>query len=145
MLETLLNENGTELLAALTGSGGLDANQAESLLPAALNGIGDAVSGGGLDLGSLMGGGGEGITALLGKLDIAGIASSAGLETGQAQTGLTSLIPVVLSLLGNEAGGAGGAEGILSLLGGAGGTSDTSDTSAALGALGGIAGKLFGK
>jgi hypothetical protein len=142
MLETLLNENGTELLAALTGSGGLDANQAESLLPAALNGIGDAVSGGGLDLGSLMGGGGEGITALLGKLDIAGIASSAGLETGQAQTGLTSLIPVVLSLLGNEAGGA---EGILSLLGGAGGTSDTSDTSAALGALGGIAGKLFGK
>jgi len=140
MLETLLKENGTELLAALTGSGGLDTSQAESLLPAALSGIGDAVGGGELDLSSLMGGGGDGIAALLGKLDIAGIASSAGLETGQAQTGLTSLIPVVLSLLGNKAGGA---EGIMSLLGGAGiGEGGTSD---ALGALGGIAGKLFGK
>ena len=32
MLETLLKENGTELLAALTGSGGLDTSQAELLL-----------------------------------------------------------------------------------------------------------------
>lgn len=136
MLETILKEHGSELIGAITGGSGLDAGQAENLIPPALGGIGDALSGGNLDLGSLLGGGGGDIGALLGKLDIGGIASQAGLGEDQARDGLTSLIPMVLSLLGDKSGGA---EGLLSMLGGEGGGGG------ALGALGGLAGKLLGK
>ena len=136
MLEDLLKEHGGELLSSLTSGGGLDTSQAEKLLPPAVSGIGEAISGGGLDLGDLLGGGDGAVSALLGKLDIGQIASAAGLDQNQAQNGLASLIPAVMSLLGNKAGGA---EGLLSMLGGSG------DAAGALGALGGMAGKLFGK
>ena len=136
MLETLLKEHGGELLSSMTSGTGLDTSQAESLLPPALSGIGEALSGGGLDLGALLGGGQTGVSDLLGKLDIGQIAGAAGLDEGQAKTGLASLIPAVLSLLGNKAGGA---DGLMSMLGGG------DAKSGALGALGGIAGKLFGK
>ena len=136
MLESLLKEHGGELLSALKGAGGLDASQAEGLLPPAAKGIGEAISGGGFDLSSLLGGGGDAVTGLLDKLNIGEIAASAGLDEAQAKGGLASLIPVVMSLLGNKAGGA---EGLMSMLGGGG------EKSGALGALGGIAGKLFGK
>ncbi|MFK7898150.1 MAG: hypothetical protein AB8G23_20125 [Myxococcota bacterium] len=135
MLEALLKEHGGELLSSLTGAGGLDQGQAENLLPPALSGIGDALQGGGLDLGSLLGGGGAG--DLLQQLNIGDIASSAGLSEDQASSGLASLIPAVMSLLGNQAGGA---EDLLSMLGGGG-----EGASGALGAIGNIAGKLFGK
>ena len=138
MLESILKQHGGELLSAITGSSELDSAQAEQLLPPALDGIGQAVGGGGLDLGDLLGGGQGAVSALLGKHDVGAIAAAAGLTEGQAQSGLASLIPVVISLLGDKAGGAGGAEGLLSMLGG-GANSD------ALGAIGGIAGKLFGK
>lgn len=137
MLEALLKEHGGELLSSLTGAGGLDEGQAQNLLPPALSGIGDALQGGGLDIASLLGGGGEGPAALLDKLNIGEIASSAGLTEDQASGGLASLVPAVMSLLGNQSGGA---EGLLSMLGGGG-----EGASGALGALGGIAGKLFGK
>ena len=137
MLEALLKEHGGELLSSLTGAGGLDQGQAENLLPPALSGIGEALQGGGLDLGSLLSGGGDGPAALLEKLNIGEIASSAGLSEDQASNGLASLLPAVMSLLGNNAGGA---EGLLSMLGGAEGASG-----GVLGKLGGIAGKLFGK
>lgn len=137
MLETLLKEHGGELLSSLTGGTGLDTSQAESLLPPALSGIGEALSGGGFDLGALLGGGGQtGVSDLLGKLDIGQIAGAAGLDEGQTKNGLASLIPAVLGLLGNQAGGV---DGLMSMLGGG------DAKSGALGALGGIAGKLFGK
>ena len=135
MLEALLKEHGGELLSSLTGGGGLDATQAEGFLPPALGGIGEALSGGGLDLGELLGGGSGAVAALLSKLDIGAIAQAAGLDSGQAQNALQSLVPVVISLLGDKAGGA---EGLLSMLGGGkGGAGDL------VGALGGLAGKLF--
>jgi len=139
MLETILKEHGGELLGALTQGGSMDASQAEGLIPPALSGIGTALSSGQLDISSLLGGmsDGSGIQSLLGQLDVGGIAAEAGLDEGQTESGLTRLIPVVLSLLGDKSGGA---EGLLSMLGGAGGGSG-----GALGALGGIAGKLFGK
>ena len=136
MLESLLREHGGELLSSLTGAG-LDSSQAESLLPPALGGIGDLLKGGNLDVGDLLGGGDGAVSALLGQLDIGSIASAAGLSEGQAQGGLASLIPVVMSLLGKQSGGV---EGLLSMLGG-----DSGGTSGGLGALGGIAGKLFGQ
>ncbi|MEM9175324.1 MAG: hypothetical protein AAGC67_08810 [Myxococcota bacterium] len=137
MLETILKEHGGELIGALTQGSELDASQAENLIPPALGGIGDALAGGDLDLASLLGGGGDGVSALLGKLDVGAIAGQAGLDEGQARGGLTALIPVVLSLLGDKAGGA---DGLASMLGGLAGGGEGLG-----GALGGLAGKLFGK
>ena len=137
MIEALLKEHGSELIAAVTGQTSLDKSQAQELVPPALGGIGDALGGGSLDLSSLLGGGGSAVSALLGQLDLSSIASQAGLDEGQAREGLVALIPVVLSLLGDQAGGA---EGLLSMLGGG-----TGGGAGAMGALGGIAGKLFGK
>lgn len=135
MIEALLKKHSGELIGALTGAGGLDTGEAKSLLPPAISGIGDVLGSGNLDVSKLLGSGGA--AELLGKLDLAGIAASAGLNEGKAQSGLSSLIPVVVSLLGEKAGGA---DGLLSMLGrGSGGGS------AALGAIGGIAGKLFGR
>jgi len=142
VLEALLKEHGGELITAVTQGSDLDASQAESLLPPALGQITDLLKGGGgggLDLGDLLGGGQGAVSALLGKLDIAQIAGAADLDEAQARGGLTSLIPVVVSLLGDKAGGV---QGILSMLGGA---DSEASASGGLGALGGIAGKLFGK
>ena len=137
MLETILKEHGGELLGALTEGGGLDASQAEGLIPPALGGIGEALAGGDLDLSSLLGGGGDGVASLLGKLDIGAIAGEAGLDEGQTRGGLAALIPVVMTLLGDKAGGT---DGLASMLGGLAGGSEGLG-----GALGGLAGKLFGK
>jgi len=135
MIESILREHGGELLGALEGAGGLSSDQAESLLPPAIGGIGDALSSGDLDIGRLLGGGG--VSSLLGKLDVGGIAAQAGLEEGQARSGLQALIPVALSLLGDKAGGA---EGLLSMFGG----ESQGGAGNALGAVTGLAGKLFG-
>ncbi len=132
MIEALLREHRGELLASLTGSAGLEAGQAESLLPPALGRIAEALAGGGVDLGELLGSGGAG--ALLSKLDIGSIASLAGLDEATTRNGLASLVPVVLRLLEDEAGGA---KGLLSMLGGGG------QGGGLAGALGGIAGKLL--
>ncbi len=132
MLDTILKEHGPELLAALTGGGGLDGDQADRLLQPALSGIGEALTGGRLDLGQLLGGGDAAASSLLGQLDVGAIASAAGLTEGQAGGGLASLVPIVLSLLAQQGGGA---DGLLSMLGGSGGAAEK---------LGGLAGKLFG-
>lgn len=138
MLEQLLKDHGSELISAMTAGSPLDRSQAESLLPPAVAQIADRVQGGagGIDLGDLLGGGSGAVSALLEKLDVAGLARAAGLGETETQTGLEALIPAVLSMLGNQAGGA---QGLLSMLGGSEGSAD------GLGALGGIAGKLFGK
>lgn len=136
MLEAFLKEHGGELLSSLTGAGGLDQSQAENLLPPALGGITDALQSGGLDLSSLLSGGGNGAADLLKQLNIGDIASRAGLSEGQASSGLASLVPAVMSLLNNKASGP---ADLLAMLGGGEGASG------ALGAIGGIAGKLFGK
>jgi hypothetical protein len=138
MLDQLLKEHGGELIAAVTGGSELDASQAESLLPPALGQITDLLKGGGggMDLTELLGGGSGAVSALLESLDISKIANAAGLEPSQAEGGLASLIPVVMSLLGDKAGGL---DGLMSMLG--------SDAGSGVGteAIGALAGKLFGK
>lgn len=139
MLEQLLKEHGSELLSSITQGSDLDATQAQGLLPPALENIAEVVKGGagGFDLGSLLGGKQDAMTGLLGQLDLGKIAGQAGLSESQTQGGLQSLLPAVMSLLGEKSGGA---AGLLSMLGGGG-----DDTGGTLGALGGLAGKLFGK
>lgn len=137
MLETILKEHGGELLSAVTNNSGLDASQAESLIPPALGEIGNTIAGSGFDVSSLLGGDGSSVASLLGQLDVSAIAGQAGLDQGQAREGLTALIPIVVSLLGDKAGGA---DGLMSMLGGLAGGSAGSG-----GGLAGLAGKLFGK
>jgi hypothetical protein len=129
LLEDILNKRGDELTGALTQGAGFDAGQAAGFLPPALEGMLGAVSGGGLDLGALLGG--ADASSWLEKIDLAQLASAAGIGEGKAESGIQALIPVVLSVLKDEGGGA---AGILSALGG----------SDAGGALGKLAGKLFG-
>jgi hypothetical protein len=119
MIEALLEEHSGVLLSTLIESGGFETGKANNFLPAALSGIGKVIGSGDLDLdlASLLEGGGGGVSELLGKLDIAGIASSAGLEEGRAQSGLACLVPGVISLLGDQAGGV---EGLLGMLDGPG-------------------------
>ena len=138
MLDQLLKDHGGELIAAITQKSELDASQAESLLPPALGQITDLVKGGdgGIDLTDLLGGGSGAVSAMLENLDIAKIAKAAGLDQSQAEGGLASLIPVVMSLLGDKVGGA---ESLLSMIGGGGSSGDRLDS------LGGLTGKLFGK
>ncbi len=138
MLETILKEHGGELLAAVTNNTSLDAGQAQGLLPPALGEIGSTIAGSGFDVSSLLGGDGSSVASLLGQLDVSAIAGQAGLDQGQAREGLTALIPVVVSLLGDKAGGA---DGLMSMLGGLAG----GDKGGAASVLGGLAGKLFGK
>jgi hypothetical protein len=138
MLDELLQEHGSELIAAITKGSELDAGEAKQLLPPAVGQISEVLQGGGggIDLGALLGGSGGAVSSLLENLDVAQIANAAGIDRARAEGGLASLIPVVVSLLGEKSGGL---DGLLSMLGGDGGSGPD------LGALGGIAGKLFGK
>lgn len=135
MIETVLKGQMGEMLGTLTRDGGLAADQAESLLPPALGGIGDALSSGKIDVASLVSGGD--LSSLLGRLDISSIASQAGLGEDQARGGVAALVPVVLSLLTEKTGGA---EGLAAMLGGGGDAGG-----GAAGLLGGVVGKLFGR
>jgi hypothetical protein len=133
MIDELLSDQGGELLKSLTGAG-LSGGEAESFLPGAVGKIVEAVSGGGLDLGALLGVGGGDVGDLLSKIDLGALAGETGVDEGKARGGLEALIPIVLSLLQDKAGGAGG---LGDLLGGG-------KEGGGLGGLGKIAGKLFG-
>lgn len=133
IIDELISSGGTELLASLTEKAGFTPQEAQRFLPVATEQVVEEVQGGGLDLGSLLGG--DGVGSLISKLDIGSLASQTGLDTAQASTGLQSLVPVLLSLLQSKAGGA---DGILSMLGG-------SQKGGAMGALGKLAGGFFNK
>jgi len=130
ILDELVNENGASLVRSLTGAG-LSSDEAERMLPEATGRVVDAASSGGLDFGSLLGGGAD-VGKLLSKIDLSALASATGIEEAKVRRGLEALIPVVISLLHDKAGGA---DGIGALLGG---------DSGGLGAVGKLAGKLFG-
>ena len=125
MWQELLQSHGSDLLSAVTSGSDLNEGQAERLLPPALGGIG-----------ALLGGGSGAAGDLLSQLDLGGITRAAGLDEGQVQSGLQALIPLVLSLLSDEAGGI---EGLLGTLGGG------EASEGGLGALAGLTGKLLGR
>lgn len=114
ILKDLLMNNSSELVDTLSAAG-FSAEQAQEFIPEAAQGVQQALSGG--DLLSLFGGGdAEGmVSALLEKVDIAGIASRLGLDESMVNNGLESLLPRALEII-NEQG-----SGLSSLLGGEGG------------------------
>lgn len=124
ILNDLISKHSSSLISTLTESG-FTQEQASQFLPKAGQGIVNALSSG--DLTSTLGGGsGDVAAAILGKLDIAGLASMVGIDSSLASNGLTALIPKLLDLVHSEGGG------LSSLLGG-----DALSTAA------GLASKLF--
>lgn len=112
-IQDLLKEKGGSLIGGLVSQAGFSYSQAQSFVPAAVAKIVDLLKGGGLDIGSLLSGGG--VSSLISKLDIGSLASQAGVDETAATKGLESLVPSVVSSLQDKAGGA---AGVLSMLGG---------------------------
>lgn len=129
-LKDLIREKGGDMVANLMQNG-FNKEQAGSFVPEAGQSVMDALTGGdGFDLEDL--GKLSNISALMGKIDLGGLAAKVGIGQGQAKSGMESILPMLLGGMQEKAGALGG---LASLLGGGGG----------LGALGGLAGKLFGK
>lgn len=133
LISGFLQQHGSGLVSKLVEGLGFDPAQAEKFVPAAVEQVTGLLTGGGLDIGSLLGG--NGVSSLLGKVDTDGLAQQAGVSVDQARSGLESLAPDLLSGLSDQAGGA---EALLGALGG--------DSSGGLvGAVGKLAGGFFGK
>jgi hypothetical protein len=130
LVDQLLGDRAGDAIQGLVGQAGFSPEQAEGFLPVAVQKVVEALQGGDLDLGSLLGGG---ASSLLSRLNAGEIAAAAGVDEARASAGLESLLPLLLSALGEQSGGL---EGVLASLGGdkAGGL---------LGAAKGLAGKLF--
>ncbi len=133
-LEQILKDQTGPLVEKLTGALGFSPDQAGSFVPAAIQRVVEALQGGGLDLGSLLGGGDA--SDLVSKVDASALAESAGIEPARATEGLQVLVPDLLGALQEKAGGA---AGLASLLGGGG------EAGGLLGKVGGLAGGLFKK
>jgi hypothetical protein len=111
-LKELISSKGAGLVSELADLG-FSAEQAEKFIPEAGGSIVDAMQG--LDLSALLGSGAaEQTSSLLGHIDIAGLASRLGLDTGLATGGLEKLIPVAMDFLKDNP----AAAGVLGLLGG---------------------------
>jgi len=133
LIQGFLQQNGGALVSQLVEQLGFDSAQAEQFLPAAANKVMAALSGGGLDLGSLLGG--ADLSSLLGQVDVSGLADEAGVTVEKAQGGLESLLPQLMAAFKDQAGGA---DALLGALGGESG-------GGLLGAAGKLAGGFFNK
>jgi len=127
-VDQFLEENGGELVGGLVQQLGFSKEQAQTFVPIAVSKVLELLQGGGLDLGSLLGG--ASAKGVSDRIDVGQLASQAGVSEPLAQQGVESLVPTLLSKLGEQGGGA---EGVGALLGGG-------DASKLLGGVG----KLFG-
>jgi hypothetical protein len=132
-IQNILTDKAGDLLGALTGDAGYTADQADTFLPEAGSAVGEAVVSQAtkLDLADLASA--SNIGAVLGAVDVSGLANKTGVSAEQSTAGLKALIPMLLGFIGQRSQGAGG---LMSLLGGGKG-------SGALDGLKGMAGKLF--
>ncbi len=130
VLKNLIGEHGSTLMATLTNSG-FTSDQAQTFLPEAAEGIGDAIGGGGIS--TMLGGGDTGsmMSTIMGKIDIDSIASKAGIDASLARSGITALIPKILAIINANGGG------LSSLPGGEG--------VGGVGGVAGLTGKLFNR
>ena len=131
IVQQLLKDRGPELVQLLVSKAGFSSDEAQSFLPSAAAKLVDAIQGGGLDLGDLLGGGG--VASLIAKVNVGAVATETGIDEAKATAGIGELAPSLLSALKEQSGGA---EGLLAALGGG-------KSEGLLGAAGGLAGKLF--
>jgi len=130
ILKNLISEHGSTLISTLSESG-FTADQAQQFLPEAVQGISDAIDGGGIS--ELLGGDdAAGIAStILSKIDAESIASKVGIDSSLVSNGLTAVIPKILALINPEGGG------LSSLLG--------SEGAGGIGRIAGMIGKFFNK
>jgi hypothetical protein len=105
MIQKLLASKGPALVSSLTSTLGIEPDKAQGFLQVALTKIGSLVQGGGIDLGSLLGG--DAATQLMEKVDVDEIASETDLDSETVTKGLRSLLPEVMSSLGGGGDGGG--------------------------------------
>ncbi len=129
LVEQLLGDRVGDAIQGLVGQAGFSAEQAQGFLPVVIQKVVEAMQGGGLDLGALLGD----ASSLLSRLNAGEIATQTGVAETQATAGLEALVPV---LIGALSGRSGGLDGLLSSLGG-------DKAGDLLGAAKGLAGKLF--
>ena len=128
-LKDMLAEHSGDLVAKLTDNVGLSSEIAEKFIPAAGSATVEAVKSesASLDLANL--GSAGNVSSVMSGIDLGALASQVGISTEQTASGMSAILPTVLSLIGSKAAGSSG--GVLALLGLGGG-------------LGGAAAKLKG-
>ncbi len=129
-LQQLLQDKSAAMVSSLLGKAGFSAGQAEVFVPSAASSVLDAVKrrAGEASLAEIATDPGS----VADGVDIAGLADQVGISREKAVSGLEAVLPIILGVLRDKAGGLGS---LGSLLGGGN----------AAGAVSGMAGKLFGK
>ena len=132
ILKNLLGDNTADLVSGLVNKAGFSEGQAKAFVPEAASSVVDAVKGAGgdIDFEDM----GNAAQTVMGKVDVSALAGKVGIGTEQVQKGLSAIVPTLLNLFQEKAGGA---AGMMSMLGGLG--------EGGLGKIAGGLGKLFGK
>lgn len=138
LLQQLLDDHKPALESALVRDAAFSAEQARAFVPAAAKTSFDAVKSGAVDVDAFVGR--RELGTLISKLDLAALGAQCGLDARQVETGLRTLLPLLLDVLKQK-----GFDVSLvrMMLGGRGGSSASSGSSG--GGLADLAGKLFGK
>lgn len=113
ILKDIIGDKGAEILAALTEQG-FSGDNAQSFIGECGDSIMSALNSGNVELG-------EGdiqaqSNSLIGNIDIASLAQKVGISSEMAQSGLGTIVPIIMSAVQDKLGDA---SGIMSLLGGA--------------------------
>jgi len=107
----IIGEKGAEILGALTQQG-FSADNAQSFIKESGGSIMSALESGNVDLGQ--GDIEQKANSLIGNIEIASLASKVGISSEMAQTGLTTVAPIIMNAVQDKLGDA---SGIMSLLG----------------------------
>lgn len=111
LIQTVLDQKGGELLSALIEKTTMDKTQAESFLPEAGRSVMDAMASSASELDTETFASKANVSRLADKIDVAALASRAGISADQGESGLSTIVPMVLGFLG-ESGDAGALLGL---------------------------------
>lgn len=132
-ISDIIKERSGDLIGQLTSKAGFSREQAERFVPAAGSSVADTLAKKALELDLTNLASASSIGAIAKHVDVRALSQKAGVTAEQGAKGLSSLLPMLMGLIGDRAKDAGG---LLSLLGG--GASGGN-----LGALKGLAGKFL--
>lgn len=102
LIQTVLDQKGGELLAALMQKTTMDKTQAESFLPEAGKSVMDAMTSSASELDTESIGSKANASRLVDAIDVGGLAARAGISTDQGMSGLSTIVPMVLGFLGES-------------------------------------------
>ena len=134
-LNDIIRERGSDLVGQLTSKADFSTEQAERFVPAAGSSVMETLASRASDLDLTDLASASSIGTITSHLDVGALSQQAGVTAEQGAKGLSSLMPMLMGLIGNQAKDSGG---LLSLLGGVGAGGDK------LGALSGLASTFMG-